>query len=56
MISDIFQYVAGGFLLVGACFLRSAHRQIMGSAAEGALPGIDRAVAAIERLLPPSGS
>jgi AcrR family transcriptional regulator len=55
-VADDVDAEAIGLLLVGACFLRSAHRQIMGSAADGALPGIDRAVAAIERLLPPSGS
>lgn len=42
-----------GLLLVGASFLRSARRQIMGHAGEP-LPAMDGAVAMLERLLRPA--
>ncbi len=45
---------AVGLLLVGASFLRSAQRQIMGHAERHDLPEMDGAVAMIERLLRPA--
>jgi AcrR family transcriptional regulator len=45
---------AAGLLLVGACFLRAAQRQIMGHApGQEPLPSLERAVTALDGLLRP---